>query len=58
MRALAEERPMVLYLEAAEILKKRALLPALKKIKKTTTAYDDPYFLSQLNDAIQACSSS
>jgi HEAT repeat protein len=56
MRALAEERPMVLYLEAAEILKKRALLPALKKIRKTITAHDDPYFLSQLNDAIQACS--
>ena len=56
MRALAEERPMVLYLEAAEILKKRALLPALKKIKKTITAHDDPYFLSQLHDAIQACS--
>jgi len=58
MRALAEERPMVLYLEAAEILKKRALLPALKRIEETTTAYDDPYFLRQLNDAIRACSPS
>ena len=56
LRALAEKRPMVLYLEAAEILKKKALLPALKRIEERTIAHDDPYILRQLNDAIRACS--
>lgn len=54
-KALLEKRPITLYLEAAETLEDPSLLPELQKIKKMIKPGDNEYFISCLDDAIEAC---
>jgi len=54
-RALSEKNPIVLYLEAAEILASPKLYPDLIRIKRTIKRGDNEYFISCLDKALKAC---
>lgn len=56
-RALSQKETINLFLEAAEVLADEQLLPFLQRIEASLKPNDDPYYISCLRSAINACHS-